>query len=85
MYESVHKEEIRFQIDLDEAATNLGIDRESLDLCLELGTGDRISTARKLFKQCMDYEEDILQDHCWQSVDENVILTICSKCLIKVY
>jgi hypothetical protein len=84
MYESVHREEIRLEIDLDDVANDLGIDRASLDLCLELGSGDRIGTARKLFKQCTDYEEDIKKEHCWQNVDEHLISNICSKCLIEI-
>jgi hypothetical protein len=82
LYESIHKAEIRNQIDLDMAAVGLGIERESLDLCLELAGGDRVSTARQLFKHSMDYDKAIQQEHSWQNIDENIIIKICSKCLI---
>ncbi|CAF1437806.1 unnamed protein product [Rotaria sordida] len=77
LYESIHKAEIRNQLGLDTVATELNIERESLDLCLELGGSDRISTARQIFKQCIDYDEAIQQEHCWQNIDEDLILKIC--------
>jgi hypothetical protein len=82
LYESIHKEEIRSQIDLDVAADGLGIERELIDLCLELAGGDRISTARQLFKHCTDYDEAIQKEHSWQHIDEDLVIKICSKCLI---
>jgi hypothetical protein len=84
LYESIHKDEIRNQLDLDTAADQLGIDRESMDLCLELASGDRISTARQLFKYCTNYDEAIKHEHCWGTIDEDVVINICSKCLIVV-
>ncbi len=81
LYESIHKDEIRDQLDFDAVATDLGIERDSLDLCLELGGTNRISTARQLLKCCMNYDEAIRQEHCWQNIDETIVAKICSKCL----
>ncbi|CAF3526353.1 unnamed protein product [Rotaria socialis] len=36
LYESIHKTEIRNQVDLDAIAIGLNIERDTLDLCLEL-------------------------------------------------
>jgi len=82
LYESIHKEEIRNQLDLNAAALDLGIEREELDLCLALSGTDRISTARRLLKICINYEELIRYEHCWQNVDEVIPIKICSKRLI---
>jgi hypothetical protein len=82
LYESIHKEEIRNQLDLTTVAEDLGIEPEILDLCLELSGFDRISTARQLFKQCVNYDVDIQKEHCWQDIDEDIVIKICSKCLI---
>jgi hypothetical protein len=52
---NLHKEGIRNQLGLTTVAEDLGIEREILDLCLELSGFDRISTARQLFKQCAEF------------------------------
>ncbi|CAF1279496.1 unnamed protein product [Adineta steineri] len=77
VYESIHKHEIRDQLDLDNASSDLGIERESMELCLEIGSGDRISTARQLFKYCTDYDEVIRKEHSWKYIDNDIVVKIC--------
>ena len=85
MYQPVHKQDIREQMDLAIAADELKIDKDTLDLCLKLSSGDRISTARQILKHCTAYDEIILNEHSWQSIDKEIISKICSKCSFRKF
>ena len=52
---------------------------------MELSGTDRISTARQILKNCIDYAVVIREEHCWHNIDENIILKICSKYFIRMH
>ncbi|CAF1100110.1 unnamed protein product [Rotaria magnacalcarata] len=71
MYELVHKEEIKDQINYESYAKRLNMDENTLKNCIL--EDDRVKTAREIVRNFPDYQEIINMNNAWQWIDKEQI------------
>ncbi|CAF1325513.1 unnamed protein product [Rotaria sp. Silwood1] len=71
MYELVHKEEIKSQVDFKQYADLLNIDEQAFNNCIH--ETDRIKTARAIVRSFSGYEQLIDMQNAWKLIDKDKI------------